>query len=336
MPWYYRVKAAINAAMPFLAPTQKTNLALLVSAILKKQTLCLSELARAYPTPEKRRVPAPKHDLLHRIKRLWRFTDNERVDALEVQMALAPYTIARLGFPRLLGLAIDWTMFNTTLPSGERMRYQVLRIAVPRKGRALPLSQLAYDRDNLGPNKSQNQIEQDALLAIVRALPMGVHPVILADRGFHRASFIAWLERHRLDYVVRIKKGSCITEKDGRRWKLGEEGLRPGESRFREGVRYGLYHDRPRELSINVALCWRISKSRARNPRREQPEERWYLATSFEDAKSAISWWYWQRGWIEQSFKDAKSRFGLSRVRVGCPRRLGRLLMALTIALYRG
>jgi hypothetical protein len=37
MPWYYRAKAAINAAVPFLVPTQKTNLALLVSAILKKR-----------------------------------------------------------------------------------------------------------------------------------------------------------------------------------------------------------------------------------------------------------------------------------------------------------
>jgi len=43
--------------------------------------------------------------------------------------------------------------------------------------------------------------------------------------------------------------------------------------------------------------------------------------------------WYWQRGWIEQSFKDSKSRFGLARVRVGSPKRLSRLLMALTIAL---
>jgi hypothetical protein len=153
MPWYYRVKAAINTAMPFLAPTQETNLALLVSAILKKRTLCLSELARAYPTPKKRRVAAPKHDLLHRLKRLWRFTDNERVDASEVQLALVAHTIARLGFPRLLGLAIDWTMFDTILPSGKRMRYQVLRIAMPRKGRALPLLQLAYDRDNLSPNE---------------------------------------------------------------------------------------------------------------------------------------------------------------------------------------
>ena len=171
--------------------------------------------------------------------RIGRFTDNERIDALGVQVALVPHTIACLGFPRLLGLAIDWTFLETTLPSGHRMRYQVLKIAVPRKGRALPLLQLAYDRDNLSPNKSQNQIEQDALLAVVRALPGSVRPVVLADRGFHRASFLAWLECHHLHYVVRIRKGSCITEKDGRRWKLGQEGLKIGEVRFIEGVRYG-------------------------------------------------------------------------------------------------
>jgi hypothetical protein len=295
VPWYYRVRNAINVAAPFLVPTQTANLALLVSAILKKRTLCLSELARAYPTPKERRVASPKHDLLHRIKRLWRFTDNERVDPLVVQLALVPHTIARLGFPRLLGLAIDWTFFDTTLPSGQRMRYQVLRIAVPRKGRALPLLQSAYDRDDLSPNKSQNRIEQDALLAVVGALPMGVRPVVLADRGFHRASFIAWLARHRLHYVVRIRKGTCVTEASGHRWKLGEEGLELGELRFVAGVRYGLHHDRPRELLVNVVLCWRVSKSRARNPRREQPDEPWYLATSLKDAKSAASW-YWPEG----------------------------------------
>jgi hypothetical protein len=317
--------------MPFLVHTQKENLALLVSAILKKQTLCLSELARAYPVPNERRVDAPRHCLLHRLKRLWRFTANERVDAKEVQLALLSHTIFRLGYPGWVGLAIDWTMFDTVLPSGERMRYQVLRIAIPRKGRALPLLQLAYDRDDLG-EKSQNQLEQEALLAVVRALPEGVRPVVLADRGFHRASFIRWLQKHDLDYVVRVKKGCCLTEEDGLRWKLGQEGLKPGELRFCEGVRYGLYHNRPRDLWINVALCWKIPKSKARDPRRKAPAEPWYLATSFTSAKAAASW-YWQRGWIEQSFKDSKGRFGLGEVRVGSPERLSRLLMALTIAL---
>ncbi len=81
-----------------------------------------------------------------------------------------------------------------------------------------------------------------------------------------------------------------------------------------------------------MALCWRISKSRAMNPRRKRPEEPRYLATSLSSAKSAVCW-YWQRGWIEQSFKDSKGRFGLARVQVGSPERLSRLLMALTIAL---
>jgi Transposase DDE domain len=332
LPWYCRIRGAINTAMPFLLSTQATNLALLVSAILKKQTLCLSELARAYPIPNERRVGAPKHCLLQSLKRLWRFTANERVDAKEVQLALLSHTIFRLGRPRWVGLAIDWTMFDTTLPSGGRMRYQVLRIAIPRKGRALPLLQLAYDRDRLPASKSQNQLEQEALLAVVRALPEGVHPVVLADRGFRRASFVRWLQEHSLDYVVRIKKGSCLTEEDGRRWKLGEEGLKPGQLRFCEDVRYGLYHDRPRDLWINVALCWRVPKSKLRDPRRKVPAEPWYLATSLHSAKAAAAW-YWQRGWIEQSFKDSKGRFGLARVQVGSPERLSRLLMALTIAL---
>src|SRR5919112_4375020 len=97
MRWYPRVHGAIQAVVPFLAPTQATNLALLVSAILAKRTLCLSELARAYPTPARRRVAAPRHDLLHRLKRRWRFTANGRLDAQAVQTALIPPTLARLG-----------------------------------------------------------------------------------------------------------------------------------------------------------------------------------------------------------------------------------------------
>ncbi len=142
--------------------------------------------------------------------------------------------------------------------------------------------------------------------------------MVLADRGFHRASFIAWLARHRLHYVVRIRKGACITEASGHRWKLGEEGLKPGELRFVEGVRYGLYHDRPRELLTNVALCWRIFQEPSEEPpARATRRALVSLATSLKNAKSAASSWYWQRGWIEQSFKDSKSRFGLARVRVG-------------------
>ena len=334
MPWYPRVLAAVRAAVPALAPTQATNLALLTSAILAKRTLCLSDLARAYPVAAERRVPRPKHDLLHRLKRLWRFVDNARVDPVAVQAALVPEVVARLGCPARLGLAIDWTMFDVTLPGGRRIRYQVLRIAIPRRGRALPLLQVAYDRDHLPADRSQNQLEEAALDAVLRALPTGVRAVVLADRGFARATFLEWLQRHpaRPEFVVRVDRGTCLTEPDGRRWRLGTEGLALGQLRWAPGVRSTLYHGRPRDLVVNVALCWRASTRRASRRPHRVPAEPWYLATSLDRAEQAVAW-YWQRGWIEQSFKDSKSRFGLKHVRVGCPQRLSRLLAALTCAL---
>jgi hypothetical protein len=332
MRYYTRVRLAVNTALPTLRATQATNLALLISAILIKRTLCLSELARAYPRSDQRRVPAPKHDLLHRLKRLWRFLNNDRLDPLALQLAMLPFTIAHLGHPRWLALAIDWTMFDTVLPTGRRIRYQVLRIAIPRRGRAIPVLQLAYDRDHLPGTNSQNQLEEAALGAVIAMLPPHVRPVVLADRGFARASFLQWLQQHQVDYVIRLDKGACVTECDGRRWKLGDDGLPFGACRWAAQVRYGLYHGRPRDLTINLALCWQTNARRMQHPRAVPPSEPWYLATSLATAKQAVAW-YWQRGWIEQSFKDSKSRFGLKRVQVQCPRRLTRLLMALTIAL---
>lgn len=332
MTWYPRVLDGIKVAVPFLNVSQTTNLALLVSAILARRTLNLSHLARSYPISEERRVENPKHGLLHRVKRLSRFLGNDRVDDLAVQTALIPHTLARLGNPRWLGLAIDWTMFDTLTPKGQRVRYQVLRIAVPRRGRALPLLQLAYDRDNLPAPKSQNRLEEEAILAVKSALPVGVRPVILADRGFARANFFAFLKAHHLDYVVRIDKGTCMTEADGRRWKLGSEGTGRGQVRWCAGVRYALHHGRPTDLVINLAICWRAPRHQTRDPRHKRPKEPWYLATSLGNAGCAIAW-YQQRGWIEQSFKDSKGRFYLAAVQVGCPDRLTRLLVALTIAL---
>ncbi len=332
MTWYPRIQAAIKTTLPFLAATQATNLALLVSALLQRQTLCLSELARAYPRPARCRVPTPKHDLLHRLKRLWRFLNNERVDPLVVQVALIPATLAQLGSPHWLGLAIDWTMFDTKLPSGKRLRYHVLRIAVPRRGRALPLLQVAYNRDLLPAGQSKNHLEEAALRAVVQALPPGVRPVILADRGFARATFLEWLQSQHLDYVVRVNRGTCLTDGQGQRCQLGEDGLLPGQQRWLPAVRFGLFHERPRPLTLNLALSWRLPRHLARSPRHHQPENPWYLATSLQTAQQAVAW-YQQRWWIEASFKDSKSRFRLKYVQVGTPERLSRLLMALTIAL---
>ena len=141
MTWYSRLRSAINAAAPFLASTQKTNLALLVSAVLKKQTLCLSDLDRAYPTLVRRHVVFPKHCLLHRLERLWRFTDNKLIDAPPTRpTTLLLATIGRLravggyvsGRDRLTRTLLHGTLDGPQAPCESRQEFLTTLNADPR------------------------------------------------------------------------------------------------------------------------------------------------------------------------------------------------------------
>ena len=88
----------------------------------------------------------------------------------------------------------------------------------------------------------------------------------------------------------------------------------------------------PRALLSTSGVCWRLPRHVLRRHARQQADEPWYLATNQPNAQQAVAW-YRQRFWIEESFKDNKSRFHLKQVRIGSPERLTRLLLALTIAL---
>jgi hypothetical protein len=210
----------------------------LVSAILKKQTLCLFRSSPA-PTPPRTSGASPPPSTAC-------FTASKGSGASRTTSGWRPSRCKRPSCPiRSSGSAAlgSWT-WRSTGPNVRRHAAlrradalpQVLRIAIPRKGRALPLLQLAYDRDRLPPRRSQNRLEQDAPLAVVEALPSGVRPVVLADRGFCRASFVLWLEYQNLDHVVRLAKGTCITEPDG---AGGGSWGRRGSSRGNCGGRKG-------------------------------------------------------------------------------------------------
>jgi hypothetical protein len=335
VPCSRRILPVITACCPFLLEPQAINLALVVGAILARRSLCLTTLARAFPVPAVRAVPAPKHELLHRLKRLSRFLSNEQIDPVAIQVACIPTVVAKLGTPRWLGLVLDWTSFDVTLPrlaGGGVRKYQVLTIAAPCRRRALPLLSVTYERDKLPSQGSQHRWEEAALARVLAALPKGVRPVVLGDRGFGRAGLLEWLAARKVDYVLRLRRGAQITDGDGRRWRLGEEALARGQQRWRPGVRYGAYHDRPRDLVINLACSWkRPKRARAKRAGKEYAEP-WYLATSLGGLTAAVAW-YRQRMWIEATFKDGHSIFGLDQAQIGSAARLGRLVAALSLAL---
>ncbi|HEX2298564.1 MAG TPA: transposase [Pseudonocardiaceae bacterium] len=292
MAFYRHLFPALKAAYPFLLPTQAANLALLVGAIVQQRTLNLTRLARAFPIPAERRVARPKHELLHRLKRLARFLSNRQVDPVAVQVACIPAIWAHLGQPRWVGLLIDWTSFDVGLPGlvgGGVRKYQVLTIAVPRCGRAVPLLSVTYERGKLPAAGSQNRWEEEALARVLEALPPGVRPVVIGDRGFGRAGLIAWLQARGVDYVLRLRRGALITEPDARGWQLGAAGLRPGQARWAPGVRDGTDHDRPRDLVVHLACSGRRPKRRRVNKGKEY-QEPWYLATSLGNLGAAVAW----------------------------------------------
>jgi hypothetical protein len=334
MASYTRLLPLVKSVCPFLRATQAVNFTWLVVALPSQRTLCLTTLAKVFPRPPTRRTAAPKHELLHRLKRLSRFLSNEQVDPLALQVAFIPTVLARLGSPRVIGLVLDWTSFDVKLlglTGGERRPYQVLTIAIPRRGRALPLLSVAYERDKLPAKGSQNKWEEEALTHVLRALPPGVRPVVLGDRAFGRAECLAFLQKREGDYVLRLKRGARITEADGAHWLLGEEGTREGEQRWFPSVRYGTFNNRPRALEIHLVCSWCLPAQRRWDKTGKEYQEPWYLATSWGSLRDAVAW-YRQRMWVEEIFKAFHSGFGLDATRVSNARRLGRLVAALTVA----
>ena len=131
-----------------------------MAAQLRQRTLCLTALAKAFPRPPVRRTAQPKQELLYRLKRLSRFLSNEQVDPVAVQVAFIPTVLGRPGSPRQIGLVLDWTSFDTKLlglTGGGHRPYQMLTIAIPRRGRALPLLSVVYEQDQLPAKGSQNK-----------------------------------------------------------------------------------------------------------------------------------------------------------------------------------
>ena len=173
--------------------------------------------------------------------------------------------------------------------------------AVCYRKRGLPLLSWATTHDELTP--SQNRLEEAFIARLLRNLPDNIRPLLLADRGFGRASLLRRLQempRHTgrtVDYVVRLKGNVHIQTADGYQGLLRKYPLRPNRYVFLPRVRYrsdGV-------VTVNLVLYW------GRGHR-----EPWYLATSLPDAKVAVAQ-YRKRMQPEQYFRDGKQYFALDR-----------------------
>ena len=194
--------------------------------------------------------------------------------------------------------------------------------AVCFRGRGLPLLSWVATPEELNP--SQNRVEEFFIGSArggLSHLPDNIRPLLLADRGFGRASLIHFLQqmpRHTgypVDYVIRLWSDVVVQSADYR-GRLRDYPLRKGRILFRPQT----FYRSDGAVVINPILYW------ARGHR-----EPWYLATSLTDPRQAVRM-YRKRMQPEQYFKDGKQRFGLNRSTVTTTHRLQRLLVALLLA----
>jgi Transposase DDE domain len=246
----------------------------------------------------------------HRIKRVWRFCANDRV---EVSAAMAG-VIGRLTRRRKkpLLVALDWVDVRS---------FQTLMAAAVRRGRAVPLLWASYPEWRLF--RSQNSLEEGLLRLLRSLVPAGVRVILLADRGFGRAELAKTCQDIGVSFVIRIKPDVRVRHPryTGR---LDDFPIRPGCWRTLTGAEYRS----DGAVTLTVAIRWK----KGLPPKRDEP---WFLMTDLTRNAVAISDLYAKRMTVEELFRDGKSCRNGSALRLTQltqAGRLDRLLLVLALA----
>lgn len=140
-----------------------------------------------------RSIPgAKKHK--HRLKRLWRFVSNHQVKPEQLRALWIAWCIKMFVPWDYVPVALDWTSLPGNVPC--------LMAAIPFRGRAVPLLWQIVPFGSL--KDSQNRIEEQLVVHLTHLIGPGKRIVLIADRGFGRATFVQFLLRLNLLFVLRV------------------------------------------------------------------------------------------------------------------------------------
>jgi len=214
----------------------------------------------------------------------------------------------------LLPVLLDTTYFEP---------FAALIAAVACGGRALPIAYTTYHRHHLRaclpPRRgwsvtevhrarqpypttvaarprsfrSQNLIEQELLDLVAALLTPSLRLVVVADRGFARASLFTSLIAQKRDFVIRFDATTWVQLAPDGPGQPAQEALalQPGQRRWVPG---GTYHQHDR-VPVNLLAVWDEGQAAP-----------WYLATTLERADWAELLYRWRMR-IENSNRDEKS-----------------------------
>jgi len=287
---------------PCLRKTQIVNLSLGIFGQIKAQSGLMSEIVREVPG-------ARKHK--HRLKRFWRFLSNPRIKPERLQECWVSWCIKTFCHEKYIKVAMDWT----TLPGN----IQCLMIAIPFAGRAIPLLwQLVLHKDI---KDSQNRIEERLVARLVNLVNKHAPQkklLLTADRGFGRATLIAFLLKKQVLFVLRVRGDVTVATKQGKRVTLRNLGktLTIDIPIWYEQI---TYRGDGRVTGINLAAVVATPKKAGKNL------DPWFLATNLKKANTTMDR-YKERFHIEEWFKDLKHQLGIATIQTKNVMRVRRMI----------
>lgn len=268
----------------------------LVSSILITGESSLQEVARGNPERKK---------LSSKVKQYKRFVMNAHVDFKTYFLPYIKPLLSSLGKSGTLVFSIDGSQVGNGC--------MCLMFSVLYKGKAIPVVWEVY-------KAKKGHLSEEAhclLLAHLSELvPSGCRVVITGDGEFDGCEWQKNILGNGWDYVLRTGKAIEIECEEGEVFKPASVCLEKGEELFFEGIGFTAKRQ-PANL-----LIWH-GKSY---------EEPLILVTNL-DYVGDIKQFYKKRFKIEPFFRDQKSKgFNIQRSGLGCPKRLGRLLIATCLA----
>lgn len=207
---------------------------------------------------------------------------------------------------RYVTIALDWT----TLPGN----IQCLMAAIPFAGRAIPLAWVTTTYRAF--KDSQNRIEERLISSLTKIIPERKRIILVADRGFGRASLVNFLISLNILFVLRVKADVIIQTKVGKKIKLRKLRIKPNQIKWFEDISYRA-DDKVTKVNLAVTLA---------KPKVGEKEDSWILITNLRKANTAIKR-YQLRFDIEEWFKDLKHQLGIGNYQTRNPDRVRKLIL---------
>lgn len=256
-------------------PAQK-NLADLVMAFFHNRSFTLWEIASCL---------SGETTTKHKHKRLIYFLDHFRLDrAFWKAYVITVFSLPGFRFKsrKYITLALD----STTLKDD----FWMLAVSISYQGRSIPI----YMKSWAGVNVTYDfwaRVRQ-TLKEVKQLLPKGHRYELIADRGFQGVEMLKVLAQIKWDYVLRVNGCFRMKRSDGKEFvqlDLFADGWYD-QVTLGKGARMG---------GVNVAV--------SSVPNEQKNRSKWYLMTNVDSYDHAVGS-YCQRFWIEETFKDLKSK----------------------------